>query len=493
MKTNKLETSESESKRFQVPEHDIELISYLTEKYGTDSVVENINEYDSYYGYDHGNFSQTGGSRVRGVGGLIKSIPSFAITAAVSWPAAVLAAIGALSYRFQKKYEEKDSFLNKFNPAYWTEYIATPRRDKKENQATDGDTFGSKVKKALGIGAAAAAGAYAGNKLANKNNDENAISPEEMKNNDFKEYWVTLSNYEILRLRADNEENVKKLANTIITQTKPTYELLNRKLKENPDMCVKYTFTFSDGEVCYWAGADGKRQAYDEALKSRQDLCNALNKTFSGLIVLDTLDVPVLVGNPVKKKGELIELPKPNNFIKISTTKPDVRISKEDKTLKQPVYKFDRFEQCKITWRNFSFNIPFTKQADAEDFIHMFANNDTLLEKIYKNAEREETIYGVTMPDGDQYVIPSISTYDAAGIAMQIYNTKVRILKSIYKDVYKRDYENFLEDYGAILGCTKSIRALKDYNKDNFKKGHALSVRVNEKGEPKDKSIKIEM
>lgn len=493
MKVNKLETSESISKEFQFPEHDIELIKYLTEKYGDNALLSNLYEYDSYYGYNAGDYSQTGGSRVKGVGGLLKSLPSFLLTAAVSWPATVLAAIGALSYRFQKKYEEKDSFLNRMNPAYWTEYIATPRKDKRENKAADkndGNTFKDKVKSTLGIGGAAAAGAYAGSKLGKKDDD---IDVEELKNEDFKEYWVTLSNYEILRLRADNEENVKKMANTIITQTKPTYDLLNRKLRENPSTCVKYTFTFSDGEVCYWAGAEGKDQAYKEALKSRQDLCAALNKTFAGLIVLDSLEVPVLVGKPIRKKGEPIEYPQPNNFINISTTKPEVKIQENDKILKKPVYRFERFDNCKITWRNFSFNIPYTRQSDAEDFIRAFAHSDSLLENIYKHVNREDPIYGVNMPDGDQYVLAAVSSYDAAAIATQVYSTKVRILQSIYKDIYRRDYDNFLETYGHLLANTKSVRMLKDYNKDNFKKANASSVLINDKDENKDKPVKIIM
>lgn len=492
MKIVKHLTSESDNQKFEVPNYDMEIISYLVEKYGVESVVSNINEYDSYYGYGGGNFTKTGGSNTRGLRGLIKSIPSLGITTIVSWPAAVLAAIGALSYRFQKKYEQKNSFLNQLNPGYWAEYLATPGREKRDNKSAekDGKTFGEKVKSALGIGGAAAAGAYAGSKLSK---DDDGIDPEELKNKDFKEYWVTLSNGEILRLRADNEENAKKMANAIIIQTKPVYDQLNMKLRDYPDTCVKYTFTFSDGEVCYWAGADGKKQAYREALKSRQDLCDVLNKTFPGLIVLDSLDVPVLVGTPIKKKGELIELPKPNTFLRISTVKPDVKVTGDAKTLKKPVYRFDRFDNCKISWRNFTFNIPYTKQADAEDFIHTFASNDSLLERIYLNVVKEEPIYGVVMPDGDKYVVAAYSSYDAAGIAAQIYNTKVRILQSMYKGVYRSDYDDFLDTYKAELTKGGRVRLLKDYNKDNFKKGHALSVLVNEKDEPKEKSIKIEM
>ena len=111
----------------------------------------------------------------------------------------------------------------------------------------------------------------------------------------------------------------------------------------------------------------------------------------------------------------------------------------------------------------------------------------------YKHVNREDPIYGVNMPDGDQYVLAAVSSYDAAAIATQVYSTKVRILQSIYKDIYRRDYDNFLETYGHLLANTKSVRMLKDYNKDNFKKANASSVLINDKDENKDKPVKIIM
>lgn len=484
MIVNKLKVSESENVPITIPEYDQESLQYLLEKYGEDSVSNAINEYDSYYP-DSRNFNKTGGSITKGLKGLVRSIPSFLITTAISWPVALLAGVGALQHRMQKKWDDKHSFINRFRPSYWTEYIANPSSSKTENRREDGgETFGDKAKRFLGLGGAAAAGAIAGSKLANKNIDD-------IKNEAFKTYWITLSNGEIIRLRADNEENAKMFANYIIEQTKPVYEKLNQKIKEYN--APRFKFNFTDGEVCYWAGPEDKKQAYQEALKSRQELADVLNKQYAGLIVLDSLERPQITGKVEVKKGELIEYPKVNVFKNITTTQPVVADDTNTKKLGKPVYRFKMFDNCRIIWKNFKFNIPSTKIGQAEEFIKGFAKNDELLKKLEDNIMRTETLYKVTMPDGDSYDLAAVSSYEAAAMAIKIYNIKVLLLKKILATDEKNAYENFLNDFEDVLSRTKSVRLINNYNKDIFKRDYATAVVINDKDEPKETPVKIKM
>ena len=486
MIVKKLKVSESENTPLTIPDYDQESIQYLIEKYGTESLSKSINEYDSYYG-NSSDFNKTGGSKTKGIKGLIKSIPSFAITAAISWPIALLAGIGALSHRIQKKWEDKNSALNVLRPSYWTEYIANPRAAKIENRKADGDdTFIDKAKKALGLGGAAAAGAVVGSKLADKNKNI-----DDLKNEDFKTYWITLSNGEIIRLRADNEENAKMFANYIITQTKPVYDKLNDKIRNYN--APKFKFRFNDGEMCYWAGPEDKKQAYQEAMKSRQELADALNKQYAGLIVLDSLERPVITGKVDVRKGELIEYPKTDKFLEITTVQPAVEDTTGEKKLSKPVYRFKMFENCRIIWKNFKFNIPITKMSQAEEFIKGFAKNDDLLRKIEDNISRTETLYSVTMPDGDSYALPAISSYEAAAMAIKIYHIKILLLKKILGNDERNAYENFLDEFKETLDRTKSVRMVKDYNKDIFARDYATAVVINDKDEPKETPVKIKM
>jgi hypothetical protein len=110
-----------------IDEHDFMVLEYLVSEYGSDIVFESINE-ATYYGTG-GNFDRTGGSRVSGISGLLQSLPSLAITTAICWPVTLLAGLGALSYRIRKNYEDKDSWLNRLNPRFWVDYLATPSKD----------------------------------------------------------------------------------------------------------------------------------------------------------------------------------------------------------------------------------------------------------------------------------------------------------------------------------------------------------------------------
>ena len=111
-----------------IEDFDKVVLEYLVSEYGSDIIFQTLNE-AQYYGTG-GNFNTTGGSNVSGISGFLQSIPSFALTAAVSWPVALLAGLGAITHRIRNKYEVRNSWLNRLNPGFWAEYLATPSKSK---------------------------------------------------------------------------------------------------------------------------------------------------------------------------------------------------------------------------------------------------------------------------------------------------------------------------------------------------------------------------
>ena len=105
------------------------ILESLVSRYGSDIVFQSINESHSYYG-SGGRFDRTGGSRVSGVSGFLQSLPSLAITTLICWPAVLIAGLGAISHRMREKYEDKNSWLNRLNPRFWVDYLATPHKSK---------------------------------------------------------------------------------------------------------------------------------------------------------------------------------------------------------------------------------------------------------------------------------------------------------------------------------------------------------------------------
>ena len=152
-------TTESIEKH-NIEEYDMMILESLVSRYGSDIMFQSINESHSYYGTG-GRFDRTGGSRLSGLSGFFKALPSFAITTLICWPVALLAGLGALSHRLKEKYEDKDSWLNTLNPRFWVDYLATPSLKSKSsdyysNDNKDKKSWKDRVKDTLfGAGAGA--------------------------------------------------------------------------------------------------------------------------------------------------------------------------------------------------------------------------------------------------------------------------------------------------------------------------------------------------
>jgi len=368
---------------------------------------------------------------------------------------------------------------------WWVDYQATPRSEKKHNKdnarrehkglfAKDDDDSSSTKKTAAAAAAGALGGAAAAEYLT-KEDKEKIVA--EMKNEDFKEYWITLSNGEVVRLRADNEEHARLMANLILAYTvKSVYPVLNKKIKEG---CPRYTFYFDDGEKCYWS-APTKEQAYAEALATRKELANVMDKTFPNTIVLEKLDKPELEGKPDIEVGEPIETPKYNDFKSITTTKPAPR--KVEKTiLPNPPYDYGTLSHYRIVYGRLLMNIPAISAAQATDIFRYFLQNNNYVEKMYMDSSREMDVFKVKMKDRDTYLIPSADQYGAERTAEILSSYKRDAVKHCMGREERNEYNAYLEKFGEIVSEIKSVEkiektSVKKYTNVNKK---AKGCRVN--------------
>jgi len=462
-------TSDSISKQ-TIEDYDKELLEYLIDQYGAGSLFDTMNE-ATYYGTG-GRFDNTGGSRVRGLSGALQSLPSLAITTAICWPLALFVGVSALVYRFQKNFEDRNSWMNRLDPRFWVEYLATP----KDSKSSGKDGWMKRAAKAIGNGvgnAASAAGGAVAGVIAGKEmtDDDKEEKKEALMNAAFVPYWVTLSNGEILRVRSDSEEHAKATANLIIGYIKPVYEQLNQKIDQgNP----RYTFYFNDGEKCYWS-APSQSQAYKEALATRVDLCKAMNNLSPKVIQLEDLSKPKVDGKVEVSRTEKIEVPQQNKFINVTTVQP-VRENQIVKELPKPVYKYGTLSNFRSNFANFVFNVPAYHDGEAKEIIRTINYGNRTIERIYDRMDKKLDLYSVHMKDGDIYVIPGESVSDVSGIAIDLYDKKNEAIKKVLQDAALEEYEDFLTDYAEQVRRVKDVKKFdpdKDYT---IKKGDVATL-----------------
>lgn len=475
---NKYKSSDSINKQI-MSDYDKECLAYLTEKYGGSELFLSLNEYS-------GRFDRTAGSKVTGLSGLAQAVGNFALTQLiflpVAWPFTLITAIGALSHRIQTKFEDKNSWLNRLHPQFWVDYLATPHKSKSSDT---GDGLMSKVKSALGIGAGvatgAAAGAYLGTKLGKDEKEEIDVdaAKKNVMNNVFVPYWVTLSNGEIVRVRANSPENAKMFANMIIAYTLPCYKILNEKISRG---MPKFTFRFSDGELCYWS-ADTQQIAHKEALNNRKRLCEGFNKMSPDLIPLEDLEKPKVVGKVDVERGESvkIELPEKDKFLNVTTEQPNFE-EKKPTRIPKPVYAYGTLDNYRATSPLFTFNVPSYEERDAIDAIRYLYRSSGAIAEILNGMSAGDTIFEVKMNDGDVYKISTNTLNHAESLAMSIYHDKVESIKKTLSGSSLEEYEDLLEEFGKELDSISNSQ-IKELETD---KQSALFDRFNDENKKKD-------
>ena len=519
-----------------ISESDLSEIKSLLEKYEAYELFDILNEKrkdrdwkTEYKGKVSSDFDRTGGSTVRGLSGILQSVPSFAITALISPTIAVLAGLGALSHRMRQRWEDKQSWRNRLLPGFWVDNLANPGNysvphrvvaapikvakgagalalgtvagvvgwDKiKQKMDEKGENAPSWLKKLFGIGVSA--GVYKG--LKNRDSSVNSsidasvdfdedftLTPEDVKNIDFKEYWLTFSNNEVYRVKADTPENAKALGTFIISVAllpNGFYDRLNREIKRRG--LKRYEFYFDDGEMCYSTGKDQK-DAMDAALKYRAEICRQLNNSDNGLMPIEPLVIPKIYGSTNPKKG--VEIPLPDkNKITVSS-EPPKRKAAVKKTLKVPAYAYEGMEDYKVSFMNCKIHFPAFNRMEIDDMVKVFARyyGTPVLAEIDRNAKRHDKQFKVKMGDGDFYYLYAPTKYSAEEYSLKIHDAK---LKSAMRVLRKQDpLENFIAEYGNLAKEIKSVTEVNMKDWKEYKVSNKVGIR--KIASPQDDTIEI--
>lgn len=501
----------------KIDESDLSCIKALTEKYGAIEIFEDINErrkdrdYNTeYHPRVSGEFDKTGGSHVRGIGGAIQSIPSFAITALISPALAALAGVGALSYRIRRRWEDKESWRNRLMPGFWADNLANPGNYSIPHRVVSGtgkvakgagvvlaagvlgplawpklkerynemkENSPSWLKKLIGIGTAAGVGkAY----MDGKSNDSSTgspsdssvyfdedltLTPNEVKNIDFKEYYITLSNGEIVRVKADSEQSAKLLGKKIVEVgllAGTWYEALNNEIRRG--VYKRFEFYFDDGEMCYSAGRN-EDEAKNAAKEYRTKLCNLINDSDKNLMPIDPLIAPKIYGksNPMMNK----EIPLPDrNRMTVSLIQPPKKEFKKQ-ALKYPVYAYGDLKDFGVRTMNSKIHFPATSINEAEEMVRRFYR-DAFVIRDMKNIEKNRTHkqFRVTMGDRDSYYVYAVNDIEAEKTAKEIQKAKLKSAESVLRKNNVYDiFAQFLSEYKTEITKVTKITPIqiKDY------------------------------
>jgi hypothetical protein len=285
-------------------------------------------------------------------------------------------------------------------------------------------------------------------------------------------YWVTLSNGEILRIRANSERNAKDAANIIIKYTKDTvYNQLNLKISGG---CNRYKFYLDSGEIAYWSGIT-KKDAEEEAIQTRKELCEIMNKEYPDLMHLDPLAAPRGTVKTETKKGELIPLPEVNKFINVSTNCPDFKSKLDDS---KPFWQWGSLKQFKTSFFVFSSILfPAENEKEAEKITRAFyAVNKRLIDETINDYNEHKETYKIQFVDGDLYHIPGVTQSEAYNKAIEIHNNKYTIFEKILIGASKDNYDDILRDFniksrGIDIKSVKSVTLSSEkYTPKNPKK-----------------------
>ena len=509
-------TTENDIKK--ISNEDLKVLEEISLRNGSDNTIESLFEYAYGGGKPSYDFNRTGGGIATGLWGLVQSIPSFAICSLISWPMTVIAGIGILSNRLQSRWEDKKSWLNRLDPRFWADYMGKPHE---LAGITKGG--GSLLDRALlwpitvparilGVSAGVLGLSELKDKLkskvknvedeifgfkkykeAEKDKDGNVIagadsslSPEEIKNLVFREYWITLSNGEVLRVRADSEEHAKLFATYFCSNPKMLvyYGVLNRQIMEQK--WGKYKFIFDDGEIAYGVGKT-KDDAAKEALKNRKELCDALNESSKDLMPLVPLAYPAIINlDDVKPVyGEEIGIPDANKFKKVTTEKPNVDGKSDGKVkLPNPVYEYESLHHYRVAWVNFRFNMPSLDDKMAIEILRRLVSDrrgNSVFKEIEKKMQDKRDLYNVKFKDGDVYTIASENDTNAIKLGKAIHSIKIDVINGVIENAGGRhltDWRNYCTKYSDILfadrNCLKSCETYPTKTKDGKTKDFNL-------------------
>ena len=471
---------------------DLLLIEELANKYGVKGCFDILNEKraEKYY-KDLGSseFRRTGGYKQKGLGGVLQSIPSFAISAMISWPMTMLAALGALSVRIQKRWSDEDAWRNRLDPRFWADFTATPH-----GQSTPHEIAMFPVNAVKWTAGAAVAGAgliagsdklkAAGAKLKGKAKEgfdtakekilgykartdsslaadssvesdeptsEEMLTKAEVKNLDFRPYWLTFDNGEVVKVRADNAKNAEEFGKLIIQflAASKFYEKMNALITNGSNPSPKYTFWFDDGQIAYMA-KDTEKEATQQVLKDRANLCAALNRSDDISTKLDPMQTPSIIDRESQVGEQVVPMKRVKS---VSAVPPKKRESKDK--MPKPAYNYGKMKHYRCKFRNFEFNIAGYEKTDPVNVI-IKLNKECVDEfnAIEKSMSVREPLFKIKFGDGDVYPVAAPDLNRAQKIANDIHKEKVKLM--MHEMNPKEDIVVYEERWGKIANAIKS-------------------------------------
>jgi len=508
----------------KIDESDLQAIRELSEKYGYINILQELNEKKEYRALPSSKFNATGGAYVKGLSGALQSIPSFAISLLISPTLTALAAVGALSHRIRTRWEDTESWRNRLMPGFWADNLANPGNYSIPHRIVDGTgkvvkgvgtavagaTLGSLawpklkarynemkqnspswLKKLIGIGAAAGLAKKAGSTNDSSTDsstlydDSLTLTPEEVKNIDFKEYYVTLSNGEVLRFKADSESSARALAKQtldILLKEGAWYSILNEKIERKE--AERYIFHFDDGEICYSAGKD-REDALKCAMMTRTTLCNQINNSDQNLMKIDPLKEPTIDKESSPKRGVKIPLPSKDRMV-ISTNRPNYK-KETKKKLKYPIYSYEGMSDYGVRVMNCQLHFPAYKINEVMEMVRVFYTKTARnIFQLMENCANRRVCqqFSIAMNDGDRYRVYAIDEQSATETALKLQKAKLEAAFIILREIKNDDdLENFTREFGNMIKGVKSKKAIPPKDYKEYKESRKVFITRNPSNE----------
>lgn len=447
------------------------LFRALYESYDSSDIDRYINELklneDHFAGVAHAqSYSQTTpGTTERGVKGLVKALPSAVISCLICPAGTLIALIGAVRERFEKRFTK-----SLFNLARWADFVGTPKEKKKE--------LVEKVKR----------------EVAERT----------------KYFMAKLANGEVIRVVACHNYEAKQMAIaieeeliipqeekfTLLKHPDPSYN--ETKNKERDDSNDKlWLITFDDGEVQYWqASKDAdKKQVIQEANKQRRFIAGGFAKKFKKVTgkklegigsSYDKEYEPIKVA--AVEKIEIVEDPSQlrkvadynkenieiyegdrlsvssnqnNNIVKFKLTSDNKVVDKSKEDLPVISYSLptvDSKEMTEVTSKFFTDPNGYYQKTFLNKYYQNFENNTTTTGEAGQNAnnQNQTSTYAVgTYAFGKDCSINLV--YDSSNISSKnnINNLVIEL---------NREFQKFLKNNNEIESSTK--KKLEKYTFD---------------------------
>jgi hypothetical protein len=450
---------------------DTEILSYLLEKYGTDTIVNHLNEYgrsyddddyydsnnSDYYGGKALNFRKTNAYKERRYRGFMKSLPGLALTAMISLPLALLMGIGILNERCRQRWQRNNGWVQRiFNPNYWTEYYANvhhKRKSKEDNETDiklkennwrrDDDTD-----KIIDI------------KTGEEITEEMAETM--LMNKAFNFYWIILSTNEVLRVRASDEDSAKLFAEKIIKDSIPSYkQMKERKVLGKQDV---YDIYFDDGEYAIWVAPD-EETAKKECLKARVELSQKMNDGFT-----NKCEDPKIISCRLKRTTD-IEYPSTTKY-KITTVQPNIQNQVPGL---DHIYEYSSSHEYKIVIKDcYKILFPAASPYTAKDFLRKICNPKSQFMLNAKNIlENKNKLFKVTFEDNDEYIICAPDIESVKRGVQKLRNDKDNYILSVSNDTKERTiFKQIIADnptYNKIKSINEFFNNKRQVNPTNNK------------------------